>query len=108
MAVLGVGPKEIGHLVARLPSEASRELGHQRHVSGQYRTFTATGRRILRCSLRPLRLETNETLHDHVDSRFARKWSPGQISRALRGEFQVNYTMRLAPESIELARYLTK
>src|SRR5450756_2368364 len=88
--------------LGRSPATVSREL--RRNVdpdSGGYRPFTAqrlaAGRRA-----RPGRgkLVRDPVLRQFVQQRLGRRWSPEQISAALRGEFPDDEAMRVSHESI--------
>ena len=106
MASRGAGPTEIGTAMSRSPSTISRELRRNLHPSGQYRPFhahstAATRRR----RTRPLKLATTPALNAFVRAKLQEKWSPQQISRALRVEYPDDPTMRMSTESIYQAIY---
>jgi len=93
--------------LGRSPATVSREL--RRNVdpdSGQYRPFTAqrlaAGRRA-----RPGRgkLVRDPVLRQFVQQRLGKRWSPEQISAALRGEFPDEPERHLVHESIYQAIY---
>ena len=106
LASNGAGPTAIGAVLGRSPSTISRELRRNAHTSGQYRPFhahslAATRRR----RVRPLKLATRPALDAFVRSKLAERWSPQQISRALKTAHPNDPTMQLATESIYLAIY---
>lgn len=106
LASKGHGPTAIAAALGRSPSTISRELRRNAHESGQYRPFhahsiAATRRR----RPRALKLTSTPVLNAYVKARLKEKWSPQQISRALRAEHPDDPGMRLATESIYLAIY---
>lgn len=106
LASRGAGPTEIAKTLGRSPSTISRELRRNAHESGQYRPFhahsiAATRRR----RPKPLKLSTNPVLRTYVKARLKERWSPQQISRALRAAHPDDAGMRVATESIYLAIY---
>ncbi|NYG06907.1 IS30 family transposase [Phycicoccus badiiscoriae] len=106
LASRGAGPTEIGKQLGRSPSTISRELRRNEHGSGQYRPFhahsiAATRRR----RPKPLKLSLNPQLRSYVTARLKERWSPQQISRALRGVHPDDPAMRIATGSIYLAIY---
>lgn len=106
LASEGHGPTAIGQRLGRSASTVSRELRRNRHVSGQYRPFHAHRQAaVRRFRPKPLRISTTPALRKYVGDKLASKWSPVQISLALRRDFPDDATMRLAPESIYLALY---
>jgi IS30 family transposase len=85
LASRGLGPTAIGHALGRAPSTISRELRRNLHASGQYRPFhahsvAATRRR----RARPLKLSADPGLRSFVLAKLRERWSPQQISRALK------------------------
>ena len=85
----GFGVRAIAARLGRSPSTVSRELRRNSDpVSGQYRPFAAqrlaAGRRA-----RPGRgkLLRDQVLREFVAGRLSVRWSPEQVSQALRGEF---------------------
>ena len=106
LASRGHGPTAIGKLLARSPSTISRELRRNRHASGQYRPFhahalAATRRR----RSHPLKLRTDSVLRAYVLERLRERWSPQQISRALRLAHPDEPARRVATETIYQAIY---
>ena len=106
MASRGDGPTVIGEALGRAPSTISRELRRNLHTTGQYRPFHA---QVLAAQRRRRpkqpKLAGNAVLRAFVVDRLAEKWSPQQISRALRAAHPDEPAMRLATESIYLALY---
>lgn len=106
LASRGAGPTEIAAILGRSPSTISRELRRNLHPSGQYRPFHAhseAARR--RHRTRPLKVTLSPALHGFVRAKLREKWSPQQISRALRLEHPDDPAMRLSTESIYQALY---
>lgn len=106
LASNGAGPTAIGAVLGRSPSTISRELRRNEHPTGQYRPFhahslAATRRR----RVRPLKLAARPTLDAFVRSKLEQRWSPQQISRALKTAHPNDPTMQLATESIYVAIY---
>ncbi|WP_293785318.1 IS30 family transposase [uncultured Aeromicrobium sp.] len=106
LASRGHGPTAIGKLLGRAPSTISRELRRNRHTSGQYRPFhaqalAATRRR----RSHPLKLRTDPVLRAYVIERLRQRWSPQQISRALRLAHPDDPARRVATETIYQAIY---
>ncbi len=106
LASRGMGPTGIARVLNRAPSTISRELRRNLHSSGQYRPFhahrLAAGRRR---RPRPFKLSAKPELLAFVAARLAERWSPQQISRALRRAFPDEPEMRLSAESIYQALY---
>ena len=106
LASSGHGPTAIGKALGRSPSTISRELRRNLHPSGQYRPFhahaVAAGRR--RRS-HPLKLASDPTLGSYVSERLRERWSPQQISRALRLAHPNDPASRVATETIYQAIY---
>lgn len=106
MASRGDGPTVIGQALGRAASMISRELRRHLHSTGQYRPFHA---QVLAAQRRRRpkqhKLAGNTELRSFVVDRLAEKWSPQQVSRALRAAHPDDPAMRLATESIYLALY---
>ncbi|WP_426561348.1 IS30 family transposase [Angustibacter sp. McL0619] len=106
LASRGHGPTVIGRALGRSPSTISRELRRNLHTSGQYRPFhahavAATRRR----RTHPLKLRADSVLRAFVIERLRERWSPQQISRALRLAHPDDPARRLATETIYQAIY---
>ena len=85
----GMGVRAIAGQLGRSPSTISRELRRNCEPgSGQYRPFAAQ-RLAARRRARPGRgkLNADPVLRQFVAGRLEKRWSPEQISRALRAEF---------------------
>jgi IS30 family transposase len=85
----GLGVRAIAARLGRSPSTVSRELRRNRDIgSGQYRPFAAQVMAARRRA-RPGRgkLLRDSVLREFVAGRLAARWSPEQVSHALRGEF---------------------
>jgi IS30 family transposase len=103
----GLSVRAIAALLGRSPSTVSRELRRNRDPGGgQYRPFAA---QVLaaRRRARPGRgkLLRDEVLREFVAGRLAARWSPEQVSQALRGEFPGDARRHLAHETIYQAVY---
>jgi transposase, IS30 family len=103
----GLGVRAIAGQLGRSASTVSRELRRNcEDASGQYRPFAAqrlaAGRRA-----RPGRgkLNADPVLRQFVAGRLEKRWSPEQISRALRGEFAGDPVRHLVHETIYQAVY---
>jgi IS30 family transposase len=103
----GLGVRAIAGQLGRSASTVSRELRRNcEDASGQYRPFAAqrlaAGRRA-----RPGRgkLNADPVLRQFVAGRLEKRWSPEQISRALRAEFPGDRWRHLVHETIYQAVY---
>lgn len=106
MASRGDGPTVIGQTLGRAASTISRELRRNLNTTGQYRPFHA---QVLAAQRRRRpkqpKIASNAELRAFVVDRLAERWSPQQISRALRAAHPDEPAMRLATESIYQALY---
>lgn len=85
LASRGHGPTAIGLQLGRAPSTISRELRRNLHPSGYYRPFHAhAAAAARRRRTHPLKLVVDPVLKAYVLGRLRERWSPQQISRALR------------------------
>ena len=103
----GLGVRAIAAKLERSPSTVTRELRRNRDpFSGQYRPFAAQRRAVDRRA-RPGRgkLLGDHVLREFVQGRLKKRWSPEQISQALRWEFPEDRGRHLAPETIYQAIY---
>jgi len=103
----GHGVRAIAKQVGRSPSTISRELHRNRDEdSGQYRPFTAQRLAVERRA-RPGRgkVINDPVLRKFVTDRLQKRWSPEQISQALREEFPDQPERHLVPETIYQAIY---
>jgi len=103
----GFGVRSIATQLGRSPSTVSRELRRNSDPSsGQYRPFAAQRLAVDRRA-RPGRgkLLGDRVLREFVQGRLGKRWSPEQISQALRLEFPEDRNRHLAPETIYQAIY---
>jgi transposase, IS30 family len=103
----GLGVRAVAAELGRSPATVSRELRRNRDLgSGQYRPFAAQRLAAARRA-RPGRgkLVRDPVLRHFVDERLEKRWSPEQISRALRGEFPDEPERHLVHETIYQAVY---
>ncbi|TRY16554.1 IS30 family transposase [Tessaracoccus rhinocerotis] len=106
LASQGRGPTDIAALLGRSPSTISRELRRNRHHSGEYRPFHAHSQAAARRRrTRPLKLAGDSELRTFVTAKLAQRWSPQQISRALRRDHPDDPQHRVATETIYQAIY---
>lgn len=106
LAGQGLGPTAIGLRLGRAPSTISRELRRNRHETGQYRPFHAHAAAALR-RRRPkvTKIAQSGRLERFVRDKLQIRWSPQQISRALRAAHPDDSSMRVAHEMIYLEIY---
>ena len=103
----GAGVRAIAEQTGRSPSTISRELRRNRDPgSGQYRPFTAH-KLAVRRRARPRagKIACDEVLRQFVQDRLAERWSPEQISQALRGQFPGEAARHVVHETIYQAVY---
>jgi len=103
----GLGVRAIAGQLGRSPSTVGRELRRNcQPGSGQYRPFAAQ-RLAARRRARPGRgkLNGDPVLRQFVTGRLEKRWSPEQISRALRTEFPGEPARHLVPETVYQAVY---
>ncbi|EON22007.1 integrase catalytic subunit [Nocardioides sp. CF8] len=106
LASRGLGPTAIGRELGRSASTISRELRRNLHPTGQYRPFHAhSAAAVRRRRERPTKIMEKAELFEFVVDKLKVRWSPQQISRALRREFPADPSMWLATESIYQALY---
>ncbi len=106
MASTGMGSTAIGEALGRSASTISRELRRNLHPSGQYRPFHAQAvAAVRRRRTRPLKLMTDPVLRGFVEARLRERWSPQQISRALRVDHPDDAARWVAAETIYQAIY---
>lgn len=103
----GFSLRSIALQLGRSPSTISRELSRNRSSSGTYHPFAAHRRSATRRPRpKPRRLVTQPRLRAFVESKLALRWSPEQISRALKRQFPDDVGMQVATETIYQALYL--
>jgi len=103
----GHGVRAIAEKTGRSPSTISRELRRNRDPdSGQYRPFTAHKLAVRRRARpRPGKIAADPVLRQFVAERLEKRWSPQQISQALRTEFPGEAARHVVPETIYQALY---
>jgi transposase, IS30 family len=103
----GHGVRAIAELTGRSPSTISRELRRNRDPdSGRYRPFAAhklAARR--RARPRPGKIAADPVLRHFVHERLEKRWSPEQVSQALRREFPDEPARHVVHETIYQAVY---
>jgi transposase, IS30 family len=106
LAAEGLGPTVIGAHLGRSASTISRELRRNLHPSGQYRPFHAhAAAPTRRRRPRPDKLSLSKELDAFVRDKLRQRWSPQQISRALRVQHPDDPGMRICAESLYQALY---
>ena len=97
----GAGVRAIAERLGRSPSTISRELRRNRDPgSGRYRPFTAhklAAQR--RARPRAGKIALDEALRQVVQDRLEKRWSPQQVSQALRAEFPGEAARHVVHES---------
>jgi transposase len=109
----GHGVRAIAERTGRSPSTVSRELRRNRDPgSGQYRPFTAhklaaqrRGRARARARARARKIARDDVLRRFVAERLEKRWSPEQVSQALRREFPDDLARHVVHETIYQAVY---
>jgi IS30 family transposase len=103
----GHGVRAIAGQTGRSPSAISRELRRNRDPgSGQYRPFTAHKLAVRRRARpRPGKIAADPVLRQFVQERLEKRWSPEQVSQALRREFPGEPARHVVHETIYQAVY---
>ncbi len=103
----GHGVRAIAEQTGRSPSTISRELRrNQDPDSGQYRPFTAHKLAVRRLARpRPGKIAADPALRQFVLERLEKRWSPEQVSQALRREFPDEPARHVVHETIYQAVY---
>jgi IS30 family transposase len=103
----GHGVRAIAEQTGRSPSTISRELRRNRDPdSGQYRPFMAHKLAVRRRARpRPGKIAADPVLREFVAERLEQRWSPGQVSRALRSHFPDDPARHVVHERIYQAVY---
>jgi transposase, IS30 family len=103
----GNGVRAIAESAGRSPSTISRELRRNRDPgSGQYRPFTAHKLAVKRRGRpRAGKIAADEVLRRFVQERLEQRWSPEQVSQALRREFPDDPARHVVHETIYQAVY---
>jgi transposase, IS30 family len=115
---------DLGLAEGRSPAEIARELGRHRGTIGReirrngtpprrpggrchYRASTAQARAEQRARRpKPTKLAENPRLHELVQTRLARRWSPEMISATLRREFPDQPELQVSHETIYRALFV--
>jgi transposase, IS30 family len=93
--------RAIADAIKRVPSTVSRELRRNCSSTGAYQPYQAHRTAALRRRRpRPTKLAAHPELLAAVKDLLAQRWSPAQISRALRRTFPDRPDWHLAPETI--------
>jgi IS30 family transposase len=101
--------RAIAAAIKRSPSTVSRELRRNATTAGQYHPFQAHRAAALRRRRpRQTKLATDPELLAWVKDALTQRWSPSQISRALRREFPDRLDWHLSAETIYLELYRPK
>jgi transposase, IS30 family len=103
----GAGVRAIAEKLGRCPSTVSRELRRNRDPgSGQYRPFIAHKLAVQRRARpRAGKIARDEVLRLFVAGRLEKRWSPEQVSQALRREFPGDPERHVVHETIYQAVY---
>ena len=98
----GAGVRAIAEQTGRSPSTISRELRRNRDPgSGQYRPFIAHKLAVQRRARpRAGKIAGDAVLRRFVQERLEERWSPEQVSQALRGEFPDDAARHVVHETI--------
>jgi hypothetical protein len=103
----GHGVRAIAEQTGRSPSTISRELRRNRDPDrGQYHPFTAHKLAVRRRARpRPGKIAADPALRQFVAGRLEERWSPQQVSQALRREFPDEPARHVVHETIYQAVY---
>ena len=103
----GASMHAVAAVLGRPASTISRELARNTEADGTYRPYAAhraaAGRR---ARPKPAKLATNRPLADYVQDKLGQRWSPEQISHALREDHPDDGRMRVSTETIYQALYV--
>lgn len=103
----GLSVRKIAAMVGRSPSTVSRELHRNRRPSTPYDARQAQLWAENRAARpQPTKLSLDERLHEYVQTKLTKKWSPEQISQVLKLEFPTEERMRVSHETIYQALYV--
>ena len=103
----GLSVRAIGRLIGRSASTVSRELRRNRPFPHRYDARTAQVRADRRLARpQPSKLGSDPRLHEFVQTGLDMKWSPEQISNALRHQFPDEERMRVSHETIYRSLYV--
>jgi IS30 family transposase len=103
----GESCRVIGARIGRPACTVSREVARNRDWLGRYRALTAQGLADLRAR-RPkqAKLAVNGELREWVQGKLERRWSPEQVSVALREQFPGRPEMQVSHETIYQSIYV--
>jgi IS30 family transposase len=101
--------RAIARQLGRSPATISREIRRNRHPrTGRYHPFYAQQRAtVRRARSKDGKIRRDPELKAYIQQRLGQRWSPEQISRALRSAFPDEPERHLAHETIYQAIYLT-
>ena len=103
----GLSMTGIARRLRRSPSTVSREVERNCDATGHYRAVAADRRAVLRTRRpKPAKLAQHDERRRAVEQRLARRWSPEQISRSLRGDFPERPEMQVSHETIYQSLYV--
>ena len=104
----GMSQAEIARTLGRSPSTISREIRRGRDpAQGLYLPYQAQERaENRRARPKPRKLDTNQPLRHYVQDGLSKRWSPEQISRALRQDYPDDPSMRVCFETIYQSIYV--
>jgi IS30 family transposase len=103
----GATIRAVAAALGRPPSTVSRELDRNSDPGGSYRPYAAhRAAAARRARPKPAKLASNRALADYVQKRLDLRWSPEQISHALREDHPDDGQMRVSTETIYQAVYV--
>ena len=104
----GHGVREIAREMGRSPSSISRELQRNAHPgNGQYHPHAAQRRaEVRRARPKGGKIAANSELREFIQAKLTMRWSPEQIARVLREQFENQPEMHVSHETIYQALYV--
>ena len=103
----GVSIRAVATALRRPASTISRELDRNTGPDGRYLPYAAhRAAADRRARPKPAKLTTNQPLADYVQAGLDQRWSPEQISHALREDHPDDGQMRVSTETIYQAVYV--
>jgi IS30 family transposase len=107
LLVSGASLRAVATVLGRPASTISRELDRNTGPDGRYLPYAAhRAAADRRARPKPAKLVTNQPLADYVQAGLDQRWSPEQISHALREDHPDDGQMRVSTETIYQALYL--
>ena len=107
LLVSGASLRAVAIVLGRPASTISRELDRNTGPDGRYLPYAAhRAAADRRARPKPAKLVTNQPLADYVQAGLDQRWSPEQISHALREDHPDDGQMRVSTETIYQALYL--